>query len=521
MTNWRIRLIGLVLIAAMIWYIPWMLVSMNQLAWWLSVPFVAANLLILTNVVVTLINNWYRATPKWHAVSKGEEPFVAVLIATYGEPVLMVERTIRSVLEQNWPAERLGVIVGDDGHSPKVAAVVARLQAEYPSATILYHEPPPKGDPWRRGDAKAGNLNACLAYALQLWGDVAYVETRDADDEVGDANFLRECVGQLIAEHRAAFVQTVKDAHVSRGDPFGNLEGFFYRGAMLGRHAANAVFPCGSGLVWRREALIDIGGFPTWNLVEDLQSGVEALRRGWRGIYLPIVGASAQHAPEDIPNLYKQRGTWALDTMRLLFWGRLRGLSLRQRLQFIEMGLFYLQSLSNLTILLTLVTCFTWGVYPLVTDSLSYALHFWPLVIAIELFAATLNWPQPYEALLRSREMWTGLAPVYAKACLLALLYGPRRKPTYRVTRKSTLVAWYWRETLLQIMFVVLLLAAMLYGLATHPSLATFDVGSAYWVLFYVVFLCGFIRKGWFGVGSRRKSRARKPVTKEVTVPHS
>ncbi len=54
-------------------------------------------------------------------------------------------------------------------------------------------------------------------------------------------------------------------------------------------------------------------------------------------MYLPIVGAVGQHAPEDLPNVYKQRGTWALDTVRLMLWGDLRGLTLRQRAHFAEM----------------------------------------------------------------------------------------------------------------------------------------------------------------------------------------
>ena len=69
----------------------------------------------------------------------------------------------------------------------------------------------------------------------------------------------------------------------------------------------------------------------------DLQSGVEALRRGWRGLYLPIVGAVGQVAPEDVPNVYKQRGTWAVDTVRLMFWGDQRGMTLRQRAHFVSM----------------------------------------------------------------------------------------------------------------------------------------------------------------------------------------
>ena len=188
---------------------------------------------------------------------------------------------------------------------------------------VVYHEPPPRDAPGRHGAAKAGNLNSALELVLSWFPSVEHVETRDADDEVGTHNFLRHTIGQLEFDKRLAFVQTVKEAQVSAGDPFVNLDGQFYRCQMLSRNFANAGLPCGSGLVWRREALDAIGGFPTWNLVEDLQSGVEALRRGWRGRYLTIVGAVGQHSPEDVANVFKQRGTWAIDTVRLVIWGNL------------------------------------------------------------------------------------------------------------------------------------------------------------------------------------------------------
>ena len=78
--------------------------------------------------------------------------------------------------------------------------------------------------------------------------------------------------------------------------------------------------PGGSGSCVAPLGLELIGGFPTWNLVEDLDSGYELLRRGGRGLYLPVVGSIAQSAPEDVPNLYKQRGTWALDSARLFLF---------------------------------------------------------------------------------------------------------------------------------------------------------------------------------------------------------
>jgi cellulose synthase (UDP-forming) len=504
----QIRLAGLAVVGSAVWYGPWMLASMNSSALWLALPFVAANLLILLNILLTAINNWRRSVPLPRLVALGSEPTVAVIVPTCGEPPVMVERTVRSVLRQNWPLDRLRVIVSDDRHSKTIASVVYTLQREYPEAMVLYHEPPTRHSAMRAGDAKSGNLNSALTFVATYHSDATYIETRDADDEVGDRDFLRKCVAQLEADTATAYVQTIKEARVGEGDPFSNLDPMFYRSAMLARNAANAVFPCGSGLVWRKAALLDIAAFPTWNLVEDLHSGMEALRHGRRGIYLPIVGAIGQHAPEDIPNVYKQRGTWALDTIRLLFWGRWRGLDLAQRLQFLELGLFYLQGISFLTIIATLALGYITDAHPLRTSQLTYVVHFWPFAAAIELFLVALNGKRPYESLLRARQMWLGLAFVYATACLLALVNGPHRKPTYRVTRKVSEFGWYWRETLPQTALIVLVVASLAYRLTQSSLLTSFDLGSAYWVVFYTAILGGFVTKSWYGIGWRDRVSA-------------
>jgi cellulose synthase (UDP-forming) len=502
------------LLCSTLWYGTWLLHSVNTSALWCAVPFVAANLLAIATAIVAVVNNWTRSVPPERLIAPGAEPVVVVIIPTCGEPPLMVTRTARSVLDQDWPHRQLRLIISDDAHSPAIAGITAHLQGEYPAATIVYHEPPARGTSQRRGDAKAGNLNSALDLATRSFPDMAYIETRDADDLVGDPSFLRHCIGQLEHDHRLAYVQTIKEARVSVGDPFNNNEPLFYRGQMLAKHAANAVFPCGSGVVWRRAALMAIDGFPTWNLVEDLQSGVEALRRGWRSAFVPIVGVLSQHAPEDVPNVYKQRGVWALDTMRLLLWGDLRGLNLRQRLHFIEMGLFYVLGFASLAFMLVPVLSFVWHVRPLTTTQLSYAVHFWPVAAALEAFMAAMNGSRPYTTLWRARQMWIGLSTVYMKACLIALLAGPARKPTYRVTRKEHRFGWYWRETLPQATIILVLLATGIYGVLTSPVPTQFDLESAFWASFFILMLGGFVRKGWFGcdVFSRDMATVREKL---------
>ncbi len=503
MKNWKIRSAGILLVVATAWYLPWALTNLNRGAPWLSIPFAAASLMIAAMTLTTVINHWQYSRPDPRPVERGEEPEVTVIIPTYGEPTEMVYGTARSVLTQDYPPERVTVVISDDGHRLAVRSVVQLLSHEHPDATIVYHEPPERGDPDRRGEAKAGNLNAALDAIQAGEPPPPFIERRDADDAVVDPRFLREAIGQLVGNPKVAFVQTIKEAQVSSGDPFGNLEPLFYRKAMLAKNAANAVFPCGSGLVWRRKALEDIGGFPTWNLVEDLQSGVEALRRGWRGIYLPIVGAVGESAPEDIPNAFKQRGTWAIDTMRLTFWGKKKGLNLRQHIQFAELGFFYLLSFAVLIFAVTPVFSLAFGIYPLIATHTEYAMHFWPFAAAVELLLVSLSDGLPYEDLWRARQTWLGMAPVYVKATLIALLYGPRRKPTYRVTRKEHVHRWYWRETLLHLVVFMSLVGASVYHVTTESLLETADLGSLFWAAFFALGFSRTVRNSWYGVDVR------------------
>jgi cellulose synthase/poly-beta-1,6-N-acetylglucosamine synthase-like glycosyltransferase len=514
-----IRVAGVAYLAAAVFYLPWLLTSLNGSLQWLIWPFWFANLVTLAHVLLSVFNSWWRSAPVARLLAIGAEPTVGVIIPTCGEPIPMVLRTIISVLEQDWPHERLVIVVSDDGHDPELEAAVAH----YP---VLYYSPPPRFAPGRDGAAKAGNLNAALRFLDEMYPGLAYIETRDADDELASRQFLRQAIGQLEADERLAYVQTIKEAQVSAGDPFNNREAIFYRGQMLARNAAKAVFPCGSGVVWRRTALRDIGEFPTWNLVEDLQSGVEALCRGWRGLYVPIVGAVPQHSPEDVPNFYKQRGTWALDTVRLVLWRGLRGMSLRQKAQFFELMLFYVSSFTVL-IYLPAIAASLLGYVPIESSTASFLAHMLPIVIATEVWFLALNHPYNdrrrrqrhlYRDLWRVRTMWAGLAPVFMKATVLAVVNGPDRKPSYKVTRKHDDLRWHWRDTLPQATIVLAVVATLVYGIrfGTLPS-PVLLLGTVYWGGLNVILLGNFVTRGWHGLSFTRSLFRRVPETVDST----
>jgi cellulose synthase (UDP-forming) len=207
-----------------------------------------------------------------------------------------------------------------------------------------------------------------------------------------------------------------------------------------------------------------------------------------------------QTAPEDIPNMVKQRGTWAIDTMRLTFWGDKSGLSLGQHLQFAELGFFYVLSFAVLVFAITPIFSLVFDIYPITTTQTEYALRFWPYALSVELLLIALADGLPFELLWRARQTWLGMAPVYIKATLVALFYGPKGKPTYRVTRKEHVYRWYWREILPQLVLFLALIGASVYHLLTESLFYTADLGSLFWATLFAVGLSRTVRNSWHGL---------------------
>lgn len=504
----RLRVAGVLAVATQAVFLGWLALKANYDAPWVAWPFIAASMLSVAMLLLTVILTWRSSVPTPKLLPRGVEPHVAIIIPTCGESIPMILRTITSVTDQDWPADRRTIIVSDDAHDGVLEAVLAN----YP---VIYHSPPPRFSPGRDGAAKAGNLNSVVALIDAEFPTVEFIETRDADDEVGSNNFLRRVLGQLAGDPRLAYVQTIKEAQVSAGDPFNNRESMFYRNHLLAKNAANAVFPCGSGVVWRRTALTDIGNFPTWNLVEDLQSGVEALRRGWHSMYLPIVGAVGQHSPEDVPNVYKQRGTWAVDTVRLMIWRAHRGLSLRQRAHFTALLMSYLISFATLTYIGCIISSFL-GTSPVNDRSLIAIAYIAPFAVANQLYLMAANTPfndrrgtqrRPLASVWRLQVLWTGMAPVYAKATLLAVFGGPHTKPVYKVTRKEHDIRWHWRATLPQMTLIAGLIGAAVYSVIERTMRNPGQIAiTSYFGVFYLCLLAGFVNRGRHGLDALRSS---------------
>ena len=231
-----------------------------------------------------------------------EAPYpVDILITCCGEPLEVIRTTLTAAGHLAY--QPYTVYVLDDAGDPQVEDIARALGFHYCSR-------PRQG--LDRRDAKSGNLNFGLGLSQ---GELILV--LDAD-QVPQPDLLSRLVG-FFRFPRVAYVQSRQAFLLPDGDPFYNRDDVFYETIQLSNDQANAVISCGSGVLYRRQALLEIGGFATWNLVEDFTTSYELVSRGWKGIYFPFA-LSRGLAPDTLPGVCRQRYQWCLDTMRLFFW---------------------------------------------------------------------------------------------------------------------------------------------------------------------------------------------------------
>jgi len=396
------------------YYIFWHYFYINWHIWFISVPFYGAEVIGLILFLSFSFSSWY---PRFHdprGILTDKHFKVDIFITTCGEPPEIVLETIQAALAIRFEAKKIYLL--DDKADPELAFLAER-------EGITYLARP------EHNDAKAGNLNYGLAHSQ---GDL--ILTLDAD-QVPSPEILSRLIGYFRLP-KIAFVQSKQNFVVPKGDPFGNADKVFYNVMQCGKDSDNAAFSCGSGVVYRRQALAEVGGFSTWNLVEDVHTSMLLHQCGWKSVYYnyPLTLGTA---PTDIWAVYRQRAQWATDSLRLMFWDSpffRRGLNFKQKMQYFNLGFVYLVSAFVMPIffLVPVWTIFT-DSFVLTASVDQYLFHRLPAFICMSVAYGALNFPTPY---LQAYQLWTGLFPVFIYSTFQALRYR-RRKPPYRVTAKE------------------------------------------------------------------------------------
>lgn len=333
---------------------------------------------------------------------------VDIFIPTKNEPLGLLERTIKSACEITSPKKRIYVI--DDSERDEVK----QLCEKYP---VTYFVRPDR----KTKAYKAASLNFAFS---KSFGN--FILTLDADQWVAP-NIFDDLLGHFKNE-KVAIVTTRQAFEVPDGDF--NHDHLFYGHMQPGKNAADSAMSCGSGVIYRRSALNEIKGFSEWNIVEDLYSSYLLNQHGYKNIYVGQAYTKGE-APIDLKTIYKQRGTWAVDTLRMFFWKQPLfnfKLSFRQRVLYFETGYIYLISA------LVIPSLYIVNFYSLYTNTPILTVGLWYLVFRLPSFFLIMKVYNYLGQGSANSRMWTALFPVFFVATFKALLY---KKPKYIVTKKG------------------------------------------------------------------------------------
>jgi cellulose synthase (UDP-forming) len=238
-------------------------------------------------------------------------PSVDVFLPVCGEPLAVLYNTWRHVaIMSRYYQGQVTAWVLDDSANPHLKAMARSFGFAYASR-------PDRG--WLK---KSGNL----LYGYQISrGD--FVLLLDADF-APRYDLLNETLPYMDAFPDVGIVQTPQffrildeQTWVERGA--GAIQELFYRSIQTARARKKGAICVGSCAVYRRAALDDNGGMSLAEHSEDLHTGFDLYRLGWKLRYLPVA-LSTGVCPDNVLAFLNQQYRWCSGTMSLLrhrkFW---------------------------------------------------------------------------------------------------------------------------------------------------------------------------------------------------------
>jgi cellulose synthase (UDP-forming) len=266
----------------------------------------------------------------WSPVSY---PSLDIFLPVCGEPIEILQNTWRYVADLVWSYPGLATAyVLDDAASGEAEA----LAAEFGFAYLVR---PDRG--WYK---KAGNLRHAFSRSA---GE--YVIILDADF-APRADLPMEMLPYFDADPTLGIVQSPqyfrinpRQSWIERGA--GAVQELFYRMVQVSRDRHDGAICVGSCAIYRRKALESNGGTTLIEHSEDVHTGFDLRRAGWRLRYLPIPLATGL-CPADPDSFITQQYRWCAGSLSLLasrkFWSA--KMRLRTRFCYLSGFCYYLHT---------------------------------------------------------------------------------------------------------------------------------------------------------------------------------
>jgi cellulose synthase/poly-beta-1,6-N-acetylglucosamine synthase-like glycosyltransferase len=268
---------------------------------WLTVALAAFYLLM------ALLLSLFKSAPKRTRTSVDEYPSVTVQIPTYNE--LAALNCARLVLENDYPEDRLQLIIGDDSNDKEISAKIDAF-AEQNQGRVLVT---------RRGrniGYKPGNLNHMLKYTK---GEILVIFDSDF---LPSKDFLKRIVAPLVRDRNVVAAQArwnIYNFDQNMISVLGGTISLLCHNIILEfiNMFKGTGFLCGSAEAIRTDVVRGAGGWQAGSMTEDIECSLRLISQGERIVYLEDLSCDCE-APHTFKDLCRQQMRWAYGVISAL-----------------------------------------------------------------------------------------------------------------------------------------------------------------------------------------------------------
>ncbi len=268
----------------------------------LTYPFIVLAVFFEVFLLVTFLSE--PARERRSRARSTETPKVAVVVPCWNEQNT-IQGTVESLLALDYPADKLEIVLVDDGSTDNTAAVMDSY-AHYPQVTVIHKE--------------NGGKHTAMNLGIEKAEDAVYVGCLDADSYVAP-DALREVIAYFEDPKVAAVT-----AAMSVWSPRTLLERMQHADYVHGitlRHVISSlnglyVTP-GPFSFYRRDIVREVGGFKKGHNTEDLEMALRLQNEGYILENAPRARVYTK-TPKTVRGLVKQRTRWTTGFLRNVFY---------------------------------------------------------------------------------------------------------------------------------------------------------------------------------------------------------
>jgi len=486
---------------------------------------VASILLLLSEVYISIqgigyyiqVSQSLRTTniARDNCLAKLAMPTVAVYIATYNEPASVIEETAMAVSLLCYP--NLAIYLNCDHQSAEQAAVVAAI-AERHHLHFLHRVP--------NTGYKAGGINAMIERIGYDLPDADFLCIFDADS-IPLPTFLSEIVPYFNRDPQIAYVQAPqhygnRDASLV-ADASGHQQATFAQFISEGKQQSEAMFYCGANVVFRVDALRDIGGLLIESITEDFNTSIKLHARGWKSHYCNTAYVTGM-GPTTLQAYWTQQSRWALGNLEsfrmsfgAIFWKP--GLKLLQRWEYFLSGTYFLVGWNTFLSILLPCLFLLFGIRPLIMSPIIYIVAYLPhFAVSNCFFFITMGQRGFRPRVLFLAQCLTFITfPVFMSAAVAAAL---RRKEAFAVTPKgSGETALPWSAFLPHITMMTLLVIAIMAGSIQFVATQNLSVlVNIAWCAYHLALLSTFVLFNQQGTDVLERSSSFDAIARKASL---